>query len=217
VIITYYVELFTVAEAQLYQWSCSPLDTAKNQYTLPNLPLADVEEVARTGESLLASDPRVVYIFPVPPVNCSGTVSAVRYCYSVRSDSISEEQFILTVLIMAQRDHTFAITYAIDVYSTMSTKLCTKRKFNNIWFCCDTSSIDEFTYPNSSHFVFGIVGRVHLLGYSGEHFPSYLVEHYRLAQAVPPSLAVGDTYTIANGITLQSNRALSLFQFIIGK
>ncbi len=70
----------TGVEAQMYEWSCSPLDASNNRYTLPDLRYGDDENVASIRGGLLLSG---LDIYPVPStLNCSGTVLAVEFCYT---------------------------------------------------------------------------------------------------------------------------------------
>ena len=70
-----------LAYAQPYQWSCSPLDTHNDRYYLPDLPLVDEESLLTHYDNLFIYLIEAAFIFPVPMVNCSETVSAIRYCY----------------------------------------------------------------------------------------------------------------------------------------
>ncbi len=111
--------------AQLYQWSCSALNTSTNRNTLPDLRYGDDENVASIRGGLLPSD---LDIYPVPStLNCSGTVSAVEYCYAgLRSDvTYGTNHPVFTLLTLEQNGLTFRITGMISVHSTPTDQKCT--------------------------------------------------------------------------------------------
>lgn len=92
--------LFPGLDAQ-YIWSCSPLDVELNRYYLPSLPPASSINTLTVG----LSDLDVIHIFPLPPnLNCSGTVSEIKYCY----DTNETDGFdVFTLLILNQNGLTF--------------------------------------------------------------------------------------------------------------
>lgn len=69
----------------------------------------------------------VLYIYPVSPrLNCSGTVSAVRFCYFDNS-FFTNEQLIFTLLSMERSGGDFEITKVVNVRSTPRLQICTER------------------------------------------------------------------------------------------
>ena len=156
------------------------------------------------------------YIIPVPSaLNCSGTVSAIRYCYT--GDSIGTEQSVFTLLTLQQNNLDFNITDVIPVMSTPTNEICTERSY--FWrkrqFCCDTlplEMMDRFSLP-VQFFAFGVIPTNNLLMYS-IIFPSFRVEHYRYAHSVIGTPTTGNTIPLN---TRGSDRALFLLQFFISK
>lgn len=206
-------------DAQTYQWNCSPLNETDMSYKLPDLPLND-EVVAEVRSMLETSSTLFYHIFPLPPdLNCSGTVSSLRFCYSTSSSFLDQEQLAFTLLIMKRNGLDLNITHSIAVHSTPREEICTRELLQ---YCCDTISLnmmDGFSLP-SENFSFGISSlesTVRLLEYSDFHFPSLEVDHYRISNLDFPTPSVGSVYTLDDSDSLESDRALRLFQFIIGK
>lgn len=116
---------------QSYQWSCSPLDTANGHYYLPDIPIESDEEVANMEEYLRRSESNTAYIFPITTaVNCSGTVSAIRFCYAVHCLHFAfnqMQQIFKLAFLEVGEGPSFTITDALDVTSTPTHDICTKR------------------------------------------------------------------------------------------
>ena len=153
------------------------------------------------------------YIYPVPltQVNCSGTVSAVEYCYRGSTGQLGTELLAFTLLTLEQNGLNFTITDRIEIRTTPHSQICTGG-IANIQFCCDTTSLnmaDHFILP-ASNFAFGIAippSSVSLLGFRS----SLQVAHYQEAQTVIPS--VGSTFSVSNPVT----QGLRLLQFHMSK
>lgn len=161
-------------QSTAYQWNCSSLDAANNHYYLPNRNAS----VPAGGESPF-DEHNFVYIFPVPlrPLNCSGTVSAIWYCYrSYRIDNVQKKIFEL--LILEQQNHTsFRINETVDIHSSPTGRICRRSRsiFQRIWYsCCDTTLLNHIPVEN---FAFGIADARPLQEYLGSEV---LVDHYRL-------------------------------------
>ena len=205
----------------MFQFSCS-LDTAVDRFALPALEITH-QEIAQNTNLFVPSNPDVVYVFPVPSINCEGTVSAVRHCYGTEVDRIGVPQFAFQLLTLEQNDLNFNITGIITVISTPRNEICTMRPPSRL-FCCDTfslSEVDQFSLPTANLiFAFGIVrtaSTVDLLAYSeqSDRSTEFLVEHFRPAVADFPPLNVGNIYTSEG--SPQNDLPLRLLQFLIGK
>ena len=163
---------------------------------------------------LLPSLSNVVYIYPVPStLNCSGTVSAVQYCYSVSSGALGTEREVFTLLTLQQNGLNFVVSSVITVRSTPTGQICT-RGFLGIQYCCDIMALnpmDQFDLP-AVNFAFGIIPEDSLLTFNTASFPQFVAEHYRQQET---TVAVGDTITFS-GNTL-TDRAFRLVQFFISK
>ena len=206
----------------MFQFSCS-LDAAGDRLALPalNITHQEIAEPANTN-TFVPSNPDVVYVFPVPSVNCEGTVSAVRHCYGTEVDRIGVPQLAFHLLILEQNDLNFNITDNIFVDSIPRNEICTRRP-SGVLICCDTfslSEVDQFSLP-PANFAFGIVrtaSTVDLLTYNiqSDRSTEFLVEHFRPAVADFPPLHVGSIYT-SEGSPRSDGVPLRLLQFLIGK
>ena len=205
--------------AQQYQWSCSPLDTDNGRYYLPDLPVVDDEDLLPNKVAISAVG--VVYIFPVPMVNCSGTVSAIRHCYVTTMGLTGTEELVFTLITLERAGLRITIDKAISVQSTPSQEICSRLGTSSLaQLCCDTFSLtetDQFFLP-SQNFAFGIFvtnSTVDLLAHREANFPELLVEHYRPPVVDFPAPVPGNTYTLADENT-ETDRALRILQFVIG-
>ena len=197
--------------AQVYQWSCSELDEDSNCFSLPDIPIADIDDVLAAAEagSLLVSLGSTFYIFPFPTLNCSGTVSRFRFCYtdSVNNIGFEMERSVFTLLLLQQQidQMNYIVTRAISVNSTPRAAECST--LGTQAYCCDTYPA-SFDIP-ASGFAYGIVGGRGILSYS-----DLTVMHYR--SGTPSSTPeIGTVYNIGNNI--QTDRRVRLIQFTIGK
>ena len=204
--------------AQQYQWSCSPLDNGS--YYLPDLPIVDDKELRSNDATQSAAG--VVYIFPVPMVNCSGTVSAIRHCYVTTIGLTGMKELVFTLVTLEKAGLRLTINKAISVQSTPSEEICSRVGTSaTLQICCDTFSLtemDQFSLLPSQNFAFGIVGTnstVDLLAHREANFPELLVEHYRPPVVDFPAPVPGNTYTLADENT-ETDRALRILQFVIG-
>ena len=140
-----------------------------------------------------------IYSVPSTQVNCSGTVSAVEYCYRGSTGQLGTELLAFTLLTLEQNGLDFTITDRIEVRTTPRSQICTGDRllFPSNQYCCDTTSLnmaDHFIL-SASNFAFGITiptSSVSLLGYQS----LFQVAHY---QAVIPS--VGSTFSVSNQVT----------------
>lgn len=198
----------TGADAQ-YQWSCSALDAVNDQYTLPDfgdLLLDDDRSIPqrrrRSQSTSFPSSSPNLYIYELPSMlNCSGTVSAVRYCF--RESSNTE---IFSLLILEVTEVGYSISNTINVSSTV----CTRARIN--FRCCDIlmlTPLDQFHI--SAHFAFGVVRGSQLLGFSNN---TYLVEQY--SQIEIESVEVGTVIRVGN-VPRSTNETLRMLQFIISE
>jgi hypothetical protein len=202
----------------LYQWSCSNLDS-NNHYSLPDLEiLDDDQDVADIRLRLLPTSRNQLNIFPLPTLNCNGTVSAVRYCYS--GGRLGREKLVFTLLTLEQSGQNFTIRNIIDVSNTPTVDICTEGRVAILSFqyCCDTFQLDttsRFNLP-APNFAFGTIARSGTGGFGnlltfGTSFSQYTVEHYRPSSM---DVTVGNTISVGN---LETDRRLRLFKFIMSK
>ena len=200
-------------DSQGYQWQCSALDAA-NLYYLPNLPEGNDRAVAVLFGSYISSSAGTAYIYPVPStqVNCSGTVSAVEYCYRGNTGQLGTELLAFTLLTLEQNGSNFRVTDRIDIRTTPHSQICTRFLLTTTQYCCDITSLnmaDRFILP-APNFAFDIAippSSVSLLGFRS----SLQVAHYQEAQTVIPS--VGSTFSVGNTVI----QGLRLLRFHMSK
>ena len=200
-----------------YQWSCSPLDTANNRYLIPDLGIRDDGDVADIRGELDRSDTSLTYFFPIPPtLNCSGTVSAVQFCYLDNIPRFSN--IVFTLLTLERNDLDFEVISQTTIRSSPSPGLCTTPFLSIFTYCCDTVSLGNFDIP-APNFTFGVVlsSALPLLTYEPENAGNqqFLVEHFRYSSDrflfIPGSvisLTEEDRFT---------NQTLRLIQFFISE
>ena len=194
------------------QQQCSALDAANNLYYFPNLPQLEgndgtVADAALSGSYSTSFSGRT-YIYPVSltQVNCSGTVSAIKYCYMYKGNSrqLGNELLAFTLLTLEQNGLNFRITDRIEVRTTPRSQICTERSSLS-QYCCDTTSlnmVDHFILP-ASNFAYGIaippVG-VRLLG---SNYPCHQVYKPQYQ-----TLNVGSTF-----VGIQITQGLRILRF----
>jgi hypothetical protein len=203
----------------VYEWSCSNLDS-NNSYSLPDLEiLNDQQNVFNNRHSIVPTFRDELLVFPLPStLNCGGTVSAVRYCYSSFDFELGSEKLIFTLLTLEQNGQNFIIRNVINATSTPTVDICTEQDMDfEQRYCCDTLQLDaanKFNLP-TPNFAFGIIGRADQLGlgdlFTFDNNSPYEVEHYRPSSA---DVAVGNTISVGS---LSTDRQLTLSKFIISK
>ena len=219
--------MYAGVDAQLYEWNCSSLNVTNNRFTFPDLRYGDDENVANISPGLVLSSAIDVDIFPVPStLNCSGTVSAIEFCYSINFliDRLGKETRALTLMILEQNGLNFRITDLIDVRSNSTAQKCTNLMFRS--YCCDTIILREerrFHLP-VSNFAFGTIperssifsAQSSHLRYRVESFPEFRVERYSLPRLDLGTPAMGDTFTLTD-VDRRTDLALALLQFVMSK
>lgn len=201
-------------DTPFYKWKCSAL-TASNHYILPSVSVADfgIDFVEDSLFSLLPSIAGYVYIYPIPSsINCTGRVSAVRYCYG--DFNLENEPLVFTLLTLARNtESNFRITNVIKVLGGPDAQACRETDF--VRYCCGSSRLmNQFRLP-LTNFAFGVIpsSSVPLLGYNEDDYPQYLVQRSAIA-IVPSTLEIGSTL---DSFRFQSSIALRLFSFLISK
>ena len=175
------------ADMKSEEFRCSALDPATDSYHFPNLPLND-QTIA--GDDFrnrrIDSSSGVTYIYPVSStqVNCSGTVTALSYCYTARGQTRTEQLAFTFSTLEQTSSNNFRVTDRIEVYTTPRNEICTTS--NGRQFCCDMMPLDMTDYfilPAASNFVFGITipqTSPSLINVLGLRMP--LVPHYQANQ-----------------------------------
>ena len=222
-----YVLFLSGLNAQLnaqYQWSCSPLlNTIDGRYRLPDLGYGNDEDVARIARDLTFIESGISYVYPIPStLNCSGTVTAVEYCYRTPLGSqLGIRQLVFTLLTLQRNGLDFTITDVIPIRSTPTSDICTQTlttllsNFIPQYTCCDTISLNmmnRFLLPAES-FSFGVIS-VNLLTHRVGIYPQFLVDHFRYSRADFSAPVIGGSITLTES-SRGSDRTLSLLQFFI--
>ena len=216
-----------VSDAQPYQWSCSALESTNNRWYLPNLgeDFNDNFSGAYVQElNLHHSFTDVIYIYPVPQtLNCTGRVTAVRYCYRARDGQVDGGGdpllvFLLFVLRRQQLDTIFEVVDIISVQSMPTDKKCSRRSNSEEeQDCCDVHILlDKFDLP-PENFAFATRAfdeddSVRLL--SMHELSQFHVAHYRVGIPDDP-ISVGGTINV--GDKIEEDRSLRLLQFLVSK
>ena len=209
----------------LYEWSCSPLDGGNESYTLPDLGEWDsVIVFSQIGTALQLASLNNVDIYPVPPtLNCSGTVSAVKYCYG-SSETIGINSLVFTLLILEKNGLRFRVTDVIQVQHRSNTNCIAKSRYtleglidgSDPQYCCSSMNLEQFHIPQPN-FAFAVVPAHSIIAYNPTSFPDYKVEKYSFPKSVLHTLiAVGDTFTLTN-TSRRTNESLLVIQFVISK
>ncbi len=212
-----------------YEWSCSPLDANNSRYTLPDLGYGDDENVASMARSEGLSTGASNVAMPIPStLNCSGTVTAVEFCYfRVVRDSVIEygtEYPLLTLLTLEQNNtFTFTVTNRINISSTPTPEICTDVIFDiaplDVYrYCCDSMELnvtDHFNLP-APNFAIGMSSTFQLLqpAYRLDSRPEFRVEQYSNDGSASSEPLTEDTFTLSR---LRTQQTLRLFQFVISK
>ena len=207
---------------QLYEWSCSPRDANTDSFTLPNLGYQDDENVAGLNEFNSPSSDLDVYLIP-STLNCSGTVTAVEFCYFGSDEGIvfGTNYSVFDLYILEQESLAFTVTDLMNVHSTPSNETCTDQAFDegfSIRYCCDKVPLslpDQFRLPgtNSAFGAMRTAGTFSTLSYTPDNFPEFEVESYLVSSRT--TLAVGDTLSVTD--TIRRTNGLRFLQFTICK
>lgn len=203
--------------AGLYQLTCSP-DPENDRRYLPNLPVnADGESVYAVRNDLEDSSGNFVYIFPIPDsslTDCSGMVSAVRYCYIYGNSEVDfdNERSIFTLFLLEQQNGpNFVVTEVFNISSTPTDRICGSGTSSSSQYCCDTMQLDPFPLPEAN-FAYGIAGE-HILRYSNVNY----IHHFRVWDSSMTQPVVGKVYPFREW-DRRMDRSLRLLQFdVMGK
>lgn len=185
------------------EWTCSSLDTSNNLYSLP-----DLQDFV--GRRLSANE---ISIYSLPSMlNCSGTVSALRFCYYLsNTNQFGTEITVFTLLTLEQNNRTaFTVTNAIPVLSTPVDERCFSFFGEN---CCDTfplDTIDQFHLP-ASNFAFGLFVSDIRLYYSLVRRDQVAYHSLSVSEIGSPSM--GDRISVGSIVTDR----FVVFRFFISK
>ncbi len=163
--------ILIVAVVQSYEWSCSSLDASNGRYTVPGLgDIGNVSVAITIGRRLEQEFRSDTSIFPVPStLNCSGTVSALEFCYNHQNISaeFGTNYHVFTLLILGRTGtFTFNVRHStiIRVYSTPTAQKCLDQptvvqgEMLMTRYCCDSMQLDMADYFSlpATNIAFGI-------------------------------------------------------------
>ena len=145
-----------------------------------------------------------ISIYPASStLSCSGTVSAVRFCYRIYKRK-NFGQNIFTLLFLHQNKLTFNITREFTVLSKPTPKIC--NPYKSYQYCCDTRTLSNVHLP-SSGFAFGIINTELL------YLPEFNVRQYQ----IPLSAKGRSQIEVQSGSIQQKGKPLPYLQFIACK
>lgn len=220
-----YSPLCMHAGQQLYQWSCSAVESSSNLHSLPDLPVTDSRNLVSEPTRFGAPRATELSFYPVPPtLNCTGTVLAVDFCYSeYNRDHFDTEEHVFTLLTLNKNGFSFTVSDVIPVHSKPSSGICTNYRFSSSnvrRYCCDRFMLDSqdwFSLP-APNFAFGITTfprtSRNLLAYHVGDFSSLRVREFRYNIDEDP--IAGATINLTEQQRF-SDRALMMFNFVLGK
>ena len=207
---------------QEYKWHCSDWNDTSNTYYFPNV---DIELLSLLYAKifLVPSTAGVAYIYPVSStqVNCSGTVSAVEYCYTVGREQLGTEQLAFTLLTLEKNGLDLEeVRKEIEVQTTPQSEICPLSGPRNHYYCCDITPLDitdQLPLPHTD-FDFGIIipdSNVNLLGYNPLFNRALQVENYQIRTSSIPATGF-NTISLTN-TRKTTDQTLRLLRFHIGE
>ncbi len=173
---------FTVLSS--YEWRCSPLDTINNKYYLPDFG----GTASVLGYTWALSVVGVTYIYDVDEstLNCSGTVTAVEFCY-FRTSSSRNHRNVFDLLILTRQDsNSIRVTKSIPISFHPSSDQCDSADSSQ---CCDIMTLteqDQFDIA-ASNFLIGMVNveTPNLAAFFANMYPRFQTPSYQLSVGRP--------------------------------
>ena len=153
-------------------FQCQSSESSGQQVFTPRIPdhyFNQTTAASMLGKSLTLTVNRRAYIYTIPPESaqrdCSGTVTAVEYCYKAARGQLQQTKDVFYILSLTpsvnQRNNKTQFTVVnrrITITSTASSNICAVNQDRQSEFvCCENKSL-EYEIP-SSNFTFGIVAR----------------------------------------------------------
>ncbi len=175
-------ECYTVSSS--YEWRCSPLDKVNNKYYLPDFG-GTATVLGYTWEPSVVS---VTYIYDVDEstLNCSGTVTAVEFCYA-RTSSRKNHRNVFDLLILTRQDsNSIRVTKSIPISFHPTSDQCDSSDSSK---CCDIMTLTEQNQFNISisNFLIGMVNvdTLNLAAPFINLYPRYQTPSYQLSVGRP--------------------------------
>ena len=157
----------------------------------------------------------------VNPVDCSGEVTAIEYCYQYRTLRQEEPVFNWTVVIL-EETQVFTITKIIAIEShphSLQEEDCEPvNGLLGVIKCCDRDNIINLNLQTNNNFVFGVTesaqGNTHGATLLGYHEANYGIQaDTLLLTKAGLTVSVGSTLNKIPGVP----RGLRMLWLVIGK
>ena len=152
-------------------FQCQSSGSSGQQVFTPRIPdhyFNQTTAASMIGKSLNSAVDRRAYIYTISPESarrdCSGTVTAVEYCYKATGRNMQQTRDVFYILSLTPSVNQtnnrtqFTVNSRININSTASDNICAvNQDSQSQFFCCENKSL-EYQIP-SSNFTFGIVTR----------------------------------------------------------
>ena len=140
----------------MYEWTCSPYDSANDKYYLPYF--GEASEIFQfTWQSSPAG---ITYVYPINSnqLNCTGLVTALEFCYTTTlpSNNRGTRNAFNFLLLNRQTGNSFEETKTVLVTATPFAASCMS---SNPRQCCEVMQFnpqDQFNITSSSNLAIAI-------------------------------------------------------------
>jgi len=205
--------LLDIGSTSMYEWTCSPFDSASDRYYLPdNRDTSNIFQFTWQDSAYGVS-----YVYPINEnkLNCTGLVTALEFCYTTaippnNPNSTNAFQFLT---LTRKHNNTFEVTKSIQVTATPSEARCVNT--THIHQCCEIMKFhlqDQFTIA-TNNLAIGFVPQnstIKLQGWHASLYLNYTASSYKLVS----SRVLGNNITELGD---QGNNSLRIFWLHIGK
>ena len=207
-------------------FECQPATDQSGRVFTPNIPDFYFNHTNaatfRTGDganlTTVTGDHRTTFIYTTPPESaCSGTVTAIQYCYHT---TINKRRNFLRFLSFSRDGFVITVKSARNIVGRAipQDNVCSDYPGSNGHrICCDTTNLATKQFWIPSNFTFGVIllnnSDVRPLTFSGTTDMKYQFPHYvtTLSAGNPPT---GSTFTLDKDA--ESDRYLLLMRLLLG-
>ncbi len=205
-------------------FQCQASSEQNGQVLTPNIPdLYFNHESAATlsnGGDVTTARAGITHIFTIPPLspdrNCSGTVTAIQYCYRAEGEDSNARSAFKYLSMTVDEEGIFTVERILDVETTPLSETCSTIEMSQSRICCATTpllSSNQFQIASSNH-TFGITvgsSNTTLLTFASS-VPDYEIEQFQITLS-PRRLTVGRRFLITENPPTSS---FPLLRFHIG-
>lgn len=167
----------------------------------------------------------VTHIFTVPlesqPRGCSGTVSAIEYCYQTASRQLGRNRASYNLLALTQEGLHFTVNASFEIRATSSNSTCSAVSSNKL-FCCDVLNVttlsddSAFRVLPSSGLVVGVTVRTYRPLVFTDSATEFQTDQFEAVLSTGNSLpSVGSNFTLGESDVMH-NSSILLMRFLIG-